>query len=261
MSNKRSRDVSFSPSPDSPSADEDSDITDERSGKVSAVDVTQEDSTGTIAMQCSLPPHTRALTFGSIAAFEVHYQKEHSHRCSSCDRNFPTDHFLALHIDEMHNPLRAELESHGEKTYACFVEDCEKVCSTPQKRRMHLIDKHCFPKSYNFRVVEYGIDKRTSMLQGPAHRRRVSTASTSHDAVSKRRRSSSNQALVGNTEHGPQPVRDGKPTRAPGSIRAGSSQTDETTEEPMDELVDSLSALQFVPPSVRRRYAGSSNPS
>lgn len=30
--------------------------------------------------------------------------------------------------------------------YGCFIEGCERKCSTPQKRRMHLIDKHMFPK-------------------------------------------------------------------------------------------------------------------
>lgn len=260
MSNKRSRDASFSPSADSSASDEGSDITDERGRKVNALTVT-EDSPSTIVMQCSLAPHTKALNFDSIAAFEVHYQKEHSHRCSSCDRNFPTDHFLDLHIDELHNPLRAELESQGEKTYVCFVEDCEKVCATPQKRRMHLVDKHCFPKSYNFRVVEFGIDKRTSMLQGPPHRRRVSTASMPHNAISRHRRSSSNQALVGDGSYGSQPNCDRRFGRATGSVSASSSQIDQKTAEPMDELVDSLSALQFVPASVRRRHANQSNPS
>ncbi|KAG2017135.1 hypothetical protein GB937_005733 [Aspergillus fischeri] len=31
--------------------------------------------------------------------------------------------------------------------YSCFIEDCDRKCSTPQKRRMHLIDKHMFPKT------------------------------------------------------------------------------------------------------------------
>lgn len=30
--------------------------------------------------------------------------------------------------------------------FGCFVEGCERKCSTPQKRRRHLIDKHMFPR-------------------------------------------------------------------------------------------------------------------
>jgi len=150
---KRSREASFSPSADSHSTStpEDDEHETLRPVKISAM--TDFEAHSLSAMQCSLPPHRQALDFPSIKAFELHYIKDHSNRCSSCDKNFPSAHFLSLHIDESHNSLRAEMQAKGEKTYACFVEDCEKKCSTPQKRRLHLVDKHLFPKSYNFRVA------------------------------------------------------------------------------------------------------------
>lgn len=43
----------------------------------------------------------------------------------------------------MFNELKKEK---GEKTFQCFVEGCDRLCSTPQKRRLHVIDKHGFPK-------------------------------------------------------------------------------------------------------------------
>ena len=47
---------------------------------------------------------------------------------------------------------------------------------TPQKRRLHLIDKHGYPRHYDFRVVETGLGDRLSILRGkpakPAGRRR-----------------------------------------------------------------------------------------
>ena len=122
-------------------------------------------------MRCSLPPHRQAISFASFEAYEVHYAKAHVNRCSECRKNFPTEHFLSLHIGENHDPLNEVRKARGEKTvsintagtffffflgetsglygllqYACFVEDCGRKCSTPQKRRMHLIDKHMFPK-------------------------------------------------------------------------------------------------------------------
>lgn len=31
----------------------------------------------------------------------------------------------------------------------CFVEDCDKLCADPAKRRLHVIDKHNYPKVSN----------------------------------------------------------------------------------------------------------------
>lgn len=256
MSNKRSREASFSPSADSPSIDDDSDNADDRGGKISAVMETKHSSATTkSAMQCSLPPHAQALYFDSIAAFEIHYQKDHTNRCSSCSKNFPTAHFLTLHIDEVHNPLRAELASKGEKTYACFVEDCEKICATPQKRKLHLVDKHVFPKSYNFRVVEFGIDRRTSMLNEGPHRRRVSTSSAPADAGTRQRRLSSQQGVSGSADHITRTADDDNTARAVSNQSTKSAPSSKTKEATIDELTDSLSALQFVPPSVRRQQS------
>ena len=97
-------------------------------------------------MKCSLPPHTEVISFDTFEEFEVHYAKYHAYRCSECRHNFPSDHFLTLHISENHDPLNEVKEARGEKTLRCFVEDCDKVCLTAHKRRMHLIDKHMFPK-------------------------------------------------------------------------------------------------------------------
>lgn len=112
--------------------------------KVIEVDATS--STPVPVMYCDLPPHKETLSFMTYEDYEVHYSKSHTNRCSACGKNFPTSHFLNLHMEENHNPMREALAARGEKTYGCFVEDCERKCSTPQKRRMHLIDKHMFPK-------------------------------------------------------------------------------------------------------------------
>ncbi|KAI9829631.1 MAG: hypothetical protein M1826_005521 [Phylliscum demangeonii] len=148
-------------------------------------------------MICSLPPHRQALPFSSYEAYDVHYAKVHVNRCSACGRNFPTGHFLGLHIAEHHDPLNEARRARGERTYGCFVEDCARKCSTPQKRRRHMIDKHMFPKAslpplhlaapmgseadsaaqdYDIGIVNEGIDKRSSMLRGQGHRRRSSAA-------------------------------------------------------------------------------------
>ena len=66
-------------------------------------------------MKCSLPPH-EPLTYASIEEHDVHYQKTHVNRCSECEKNFPDQHFLHLHIAEYHDPINAAKRDQGERT-------------------------------------------------------------------------------------------------------------------------------------------------
>ncbi|KAJ5223600.1 Zinc finger C2H2 [Penicillium chermesinum] len=191
-------------------------------------------------MQCSLPPH-ELLSFASYDAYEVHYLQVHVNRCSQCGRNFPTGHFLNLHIEENHDPLVAALKERGEKTYSCFVETCEKKCSTPQKRRLHLIDRHLFPRSYNFYIVNDGIDKQTSLLRSmdsDKRRRRISAASISsiQDGGARRRISVSQHSFPLAMGQSPMPQ----------------TNKDDPDDMDIDGLEKSMSALRFVPASVTR---------
>lgn len=65
---------------------------------------------------CSLAPHARSLPFLSYEDYEIHYLKDHSNRCSDCNKNFPTQHFLQLHIGENHDPINEARRAKGEKT-------------------------------------------------------------------------------------------------------------------------------------------------
>lgn len=118
-----------------------------------------------VKLQCSLPPH-KTLVFTSYPDYETHYNKSHTNRCSECGKSFPSAHFLGLHQSENHDPIMSVKRDQGEKTLSCFVEDCDKICKDWQKRRNHLVDKHGFPKNYDFFIVATGIDGRRSMLRG-----------------------------------------------------------------------------------------------
>jgi hypothetical protein len=72
-------------------------------------------------MRCSLPPHRQSISFASFEAYEVHYAKAHVNRCSECRKNFPTEHFLGLHIEENHDPLNAVRKARGEKTVSAHI--------------------------------------------------------------------------------------------------------------------------------------------
>ncbi|KAJ5104520.1 Zinc finger C2H2 [Penicillium alfredii] len=186
-------------------------------------------------MHCSLPPHRETLSFGSYEDYEVHYLQAHANRCSECSRNFPTGHLLSLHIEETHDALMMARRARGEKTYGCFIETCERKCSTPQKRKLHLIDKHMFPRTYNFWIVNDGIDRQTSLLRPlNSHRRRLSTTSSAQEGRL-RRRSSAAQSNP--------PATASQPSEPP---------SEASNEMDIDQLEQSMSALRFVPASVTR---------
>ncbi|KAL2013586.1 hypothetical protein VTN00DRAFT_1111 [Thermoascus crustaceus] len=209
--------------------------------KVPQLDTSDSDLT-TEVMRCSLPPHKETFSFPSYEEYEVHYMQAHVNRCSECGKNFPTDLFLNLHIEENHDPLIAARRERGEKTYGCFVEGCERKCSTPQKRRRHLIDKHMFPRTYNFFIVNDGIDKHTSLLRSPNnHRRRVSTPSSPQEGRLRRRKASLTSYA---------PSRGVPDHHSRHQTAAVPSETD------MADLEKSMAALRFVPASVARNREG-----
>ncbi|KAL8772664.1 MAG: hypothetical protein Q9209_002325 [Squamulea sp. 1 TL-2023] len=215
--------------------------------------VSDEPARASVAMKCSLAPHSETITFATFEEFEVHYAQKHSNRCSECHRNFPTEHFLGLHITENHDPLVAARKAREEKTYRCFVEDCDKACSTPQKRRMHLQAKHFFPKDYDFFIVNDGIDKRSSMLR-TRHRRASSAASralhrnqkTSGERVEQQSVSKMNDQVNEIEGASSQPIPSGEVSQ-----QDSAGMPSMIGNRDIDELTSTMSALKFVPPSVR----------
>ncbi|KAG9569586.1 hypothetical protein KCU77_g19065, partial [Aureobasidium melanogenum] len=183
------------------------------------------------AITCALPPH-QPIKFNTYNDYEVHYLKAHSFRCIECAKNFPTEHFLSLHIAESHDPLNRVRQDRGEKTYHCFVENCEKVCSTPQKRRMHLIDKHMFPRNYDFHIVNHGSDNRTSLLR-PEGKSRQKQSKAPSNLVEEDTTESLHASVLMETE-----------------VKETTNLDESTKDESMDDIANSMAALKFVPKSV-----------
>ncbi|KAH7162638.1 hypothetical protein B0J13DRAFT_15557 [Dactylonectria estremocensis] len=211
----------------------------------------ENDQENAVTMRCFLPPHKEPFTFQSYEDYEVHYTKSHTNRCLECRKNFPTEHLLGVHIDECHNPMVLVQREKGEHTYSCFVEGCERKCLTHQKRRMHLIDKHMYPKNFFFGVTKDGIDGRRSLLVEGHHRRRSSTTTQSKES---RRRASLLEATTSQTEAGTQtkePTPKTTPPKKPEKTTAKAPDNDESVDIDMAGLTGAMSSLNFVPPSVR----------
>lgn len=86
------------------------------SSKIPHLDTEGGETSDPEVMRCSLPPHQETLSFASFEAYEVHYSQMHVNRCLECRRNFPTEHFLNLHIEENHDSLVAARRERGERT-------------------------------------------------------------------------------------------------------------------------------------------------
>ncbi|KAF2084051.1 hypothetical protein K490DRAFT_50103 [Saccharata proteae CBS 121410] len=214
--------------------------------------INQDPSTQSTTMHCQLPGHP-ALTFPTYTDYAIHYQQTHVNRCTSCHKNFPSNHYLSLHIAENHDPFLQIRKERGEKTYACFVEGCDKVCATWQKRRMHAVDKHYFPKTYDFFIVNDGIDNRTSMLRQPPTRHGRHSSSAPERV--RQRGGPQVPAVSGDVssviEEPPASPVLSESHKTSDTMSSPSSKAASITADPMEDITQSMFALNFVPRSVR----------
>lgn len=120
---------------------------------------------------------------------------------------------------------------------------------TPQKRRMHLIDKHGFPKNYFFAVTREGVDGRRSLLVEAGHHRRKSSNAFSATKESKRRSSILDTTTSQGGEES-QKAGDAAAKLETSSVPAQPAITERPDTE-MEDLAGAMSALNFVPNSVR----------
>lgn len=94
------------------------------------------DSTAT-ALQCSLPGHLPGLSFATYHEYESHYNNAHTNRCLECGKNFPSSHYLDLHIAECHDVLVEIRKDKGEAVvrddpawYVCTSAGVDNAYST-----------------------------------------------------------------------------------------------------------------------------------
>lgn len=196
------------------------------------------------AFQCLLPPH-KLMTFTTYPDYEAHYNASHTNRCKQCRKNFPTSHFLQLHLSENHDPIVAVKRERGDKTFACFLEDCDKVCVDWKKRRSHLVDKHHYPKNYDFLVVNNGIDGKWTML-------RRGIDSDGHRKSSRERRGSSATQTTQMTDatSASQQTEETVPDESPVESQPMEVSQAQKDDPALDAVTKSMSSLQFVPRSI-----------
>lgn len=132
---------------------------------------------------------------------------------------------------------------------------------TPQKRRMHLIDKHMYPKNFFFAVTLHGIDGRQSMLlderRKPGNRPPTTETKTCSSKPTPTSKSKPPSDMKGDQMEvdQPKPTPSTQPDVEMTDKQHEESVQEDAIQEPADvdmgDLVGKMSALQFVPSSIR----------
>ncbi|KAA8911093.1 hypothetical protein FN846DRAFT_808753 [Sphaerosporella brunnea] len=195
------------------------------------------------AIICSEKPLCQARPFSTYEEYESHYAKTHTNRCVECMKNFPSERFLHLHIKETHDMLSQIKLERGEKIFGCFVDGCDRMCSTPFKRKRHLIDKHRFPRNYNFFVTKDGIDRTNSLLVEPSRIHR-----SNHDHRDMRGGRSETPSSTAQLEDAGEDTVKPSPS---GMVVGRVAQTGPDEDFTMNEISGLMSAMRFIPTTVR----------
>ena len=115
---------------------------------------------------------------------------------------------------------------------------------------MHLIDKHMFPKDYDFYVVNDGIDRRSSMLRSGRYRRHSSAAQHSNEIEKTRRRTSTMETVEAADRE--EPASNGQAAETEDPKKSPAATPPPTKEDvDMENMTGAMTALKFVPSSVR----------
>lgn len=120
--------------------------------------------TDNVEITCMNPPCLKSPPcFQTYSEYELHILNYHTFICKDCHKKFPSNNLLNVHIEENHDPFFSIKKERGMKVYKCFQfssnseQGCKKICSDRKKRRLHMIDKHGYPKDFNFRIIDQGI--------------------------------------------------------------------------------------------------------
>ncbi|KAJ2358643.1 hypothetical protein IWW50_006600 [Coemansia erecta] len=106
---------------------------------------------------CHDPPCHGSARFPSTLAYERHYDQAHRNACSVCMAVLPSAHWLDLHIQEFHDAFFDARVARGDRAFQCFLPACTRKFSRPHKRRLHMVDKHHYARSFNWDLVRSGL--------------------------------------------------------------------------------------------------------
>ncbi|PVU97572.1 hypothetical protein BB559_001982 [Furculomyces boomerangus] len=105
---------------------------------------------------CHKYPCNGRVTFPNPSSYEKHYNQLHLYVCMECHAVLPNPHWLDLHISECHDSFFQASVERGLKMYRCLLDSCNKTTVSAKMRKLHMIDKHKYPKNFKFNMLVHG---------------------------------------------------------------------------------------------------------
>lgn len=188
-------------------------------------------------------------TAGHIAVCPTCHTTFTSPKNKSVSSFVPTASWLLdLHFTERHDPLAAvKRDERGEKIYRCFVKDCEKVCSEVKKRRWHVEAKH--PGLWGDGKKDWGLRGRRKrrIFKGEKKKKKQRERFNESEKGATKKHGNAVELAGAAEVKGPSDRRSEDQDTSP---REG-TKLEEDDDDAMEGLTSGLSALRFVPSSVR----------
>ncbi|KAI5060974.1 hypothetical protein GOP47_0023479 [Adiantum capillus-veneris] len=138
-------------------------------------------------------------TLNGLRELETHFFSRHTAVCSVCSRVFPTSRLLDLHISETHDSFFRAKAARGHPMFRCLVEGCEAKFLNDASRHQHLVDKHKFPKSYEFHKKRHLSQKQRQRLhphQGGMKKSEVVHATQQNEQTSENKEEASGECAM-----------------------------------------------------------------
>jgi len=92
-------------------------------------------------------------TLTSPMGYNRHFDAVHRYRCQHCNRNFPCDFLLGLHVAENHDSFFKAQVTRGIAVYRCFVVSCGCVFVTADERVDHAVEVHKYPADFRYNTT------------------------------------------------------------------------------------------------------------
>ncbi|CAH02302.1 uncharacterized protein KLLA0_B08547g [Kluyveromyces lactis] len=101
------------------------------------------------AVLCSDPPCDHEWV--PIELYPSHVSQMHENVCTQCLRNFASEYWMELHIEEFHNPFK-----NGNYRLRCLEQDCSMTFSNSNERIDHLKRHHYYSDQFDFDILNSG---------------------------------------------------------------------------------------------------------
>ena len=137
------------------------------------------------------------VKLSKLSDMTTHYNQYHFHTCSECNRCYPNERLLSLHISELHDSYFYVM-SLKKPSYVCLVDGCNVLSISDEARTLHLKNYHLFPKSFQF---HHPIRKKKKKNKSKGLATAITSDNTDEMNIDKEKGSSNKTKLITNNNN------------------------------------------------------------